>query len=86
MATKWIDFKTKEEKQVVVAEDDGIRPGATAASLAKLPAVFKKGGSTTAANSSQVRARAACARVCSKTTDAQRNLCAHVAAHECVVS
>lgn len=55
MATKWVDFKTKEEKDIVVSEDDGIRPGSTPASLAKLPPVFKKGGSTTAANSSQVR-------------------------------
>lgn len=40
--------------QVVVTADDGIRPGATAASLASLRTVFKKDGTTTAGNSSQV--------------------------------
>jgi acetyl-CoA acyltransferase 1 len=38
----------------VVDKDDGIREGVTPAQLGKLPAVFKKGGSTTAGNSSQV--------------------------------
>lgn len=40
--------------QVVIAEDDGIRPGTTPASLAGLKTVFKKDGTTTAGNSSQV--------------------------------
>ena len=53
--TVWKDPKTGEEKKVVVDKDDGIREGVTAAQLSKLPAVFKKGGSTTAGNSSQVR-------------------------------
>eukprot|EP00887_Chlorella_sp_A99_P006474 scaffold3.g6474.t1 len=48
------DPKTGEERQVVIDADDGIRVGTTAASLGKLPSVFKKGGSTTAGNSSQV--------------------------------
>lgn len=52
--TTWIDPKTGEEKKMVVDKDDGIREGVTAAQLGKLPAVFKKGGSTTAGNSSQV--------------------------------
>ena len=39
---------------VIVSEDDGIREGTTVQSLAKLPAVFKKGGSTTPGNASQV--------------------------------
>ena len=39
---------------MVIDADDGIRLGTTAAQLGKLPAVFKKGGSTTAGNSSQV--------------------------------
>ena len=52
--TTWKDPKTGEEKQITVTADDGFREGATAGGLAKLPAVFKKGGSTTAANSSQV--------------------------------
>lgn len=57
ITTTWKDPKTGEEKQITVTQDDGFREGATAAGLAKLPAVFKKGGSTTAANSSQVSFR-----------------------------
>lgn len=52
--TTWKDPKTGEEKKIVVDKDDGIREGVTAGQLSKLPAVFKKGGSTTAGNSSQV--------------------------------
>ena len=55
VTTTWKDPKSGEEKQITVTQDDGFREGATAAALAKLPAVFKKGGSTTAANSSQVQ-------------------------------
>lgn len=55
MHTKLVDPKTGEEKRVIISEDDGIRPGASMADLAKLKAVFKKSGSTTAGNSSQVR-------------------------------
>jgi len=56
--TLWIDPKTGEEKHIVVAKDDGIREGVTPASLSKLRPVFKKDGTTTAGNSSQVRATA----------------------------
>ena len=45
---------TGEEKKIVVDKDDGIREGVTPGQLAKLPPVFKKNGSTTAGNSSQV--------------------------------
>jgi len=41
---------------VVIDADDGIRPGTTPASLGQLRPVFKKGGSTTAGNSSQASA------------------------------
>jgi len=34
--------------------DDGVRPGTNMAGLAKLKPAFKKGGTTTAGNSSQV--------------------------------
>ena len=43
------------EKDVVISEDDGIRPGVSAQALAGLKPVFKKGGTTTAGNSSQVQ-------------------------------
>ncbi|KAL6633305.1 hypothetical protein ACP70R_025976 [Stipagrostis hirtigluma subsp. patula] len=52
--TKIVDPKTGEEKNVVISVDDGIRPGTTASGLAKLKPVFKKDGTTTAGNSSQV--------------------------------
>jgi hypothetical protein len=53
--TKIIDPKTEEEKPIVVTDDDGIRPGVTVQSLSQLRTVFKKDGTTTAGNSSQVR-------------------------------
>lgn len=54
MASCVQDPKSGEEHDVVISRDDGVRPGTTAASLAKLRPVFKKDGSTTAGNSSQV--------------------------------
>ena len=53
--TKIIDPKTEEEKAIVVSDDDGIRPGVTVQSLGQLRTVFKKDGTTTAGNSTQVR-------------------------------
>jgi len=44
-----------EEKEILVEHDDGIRPDISTAVLSKLKPVFKKDGSTTAGNSSQVR-------------------------------
>jgi mannitol-specific phosphotransferase system IIBC component len=52
--THVMDPKTKEKRNIVVAADDGIRPGTTAAGLGKLRAAFKENGCTTAGNSSQV--------------------------------
>jgi len=49
-----IDPKTGVETPIVVSEDDGIRPDVTAEVLGGLRAVFKKDGTTTAGNSSQV--------------------------------
>lgn len=43
-----------EEKEILVEHDDGIRPDISTAALSKLKPVFKKDGSTTAGNSSQV--------------------------------
>lgn len=42
------------ERDVLVAKDEGVRAGTTAEKLGKLKAVFKKEGTTTAGNSSQV--------------------------------
>ncbi|XP_057549778.1 3-ketoacyl-CoA thiolase 2, peroxisomal [Amaranthus tricolor] len=52
--TKIVDPKTGDEKPITVTVDDGIRPNTTVANLAKLKPVFKKSGTTTAGNSSQV--------------------------------
>ncbi|XP_062109078.1 3-ketoacyl-CoA thiolase 2, peroxisomal [Humulus lupulus] len=54
VATKIVDPKTGEEKPVTISVDDGIRPNASLADLGKLRPVFKKDGTTTAGNSSQV--------------------------------
>ncbi|RWR89013.1 3-ketoacyl-CoA thiolase 2, peroxisomal [Cinnamomum micranthum f. kanehirae] len=54
VVTKIVDPKTGSEKQVTIAVDDGIRPNTTLSDLAKLKPVFKKDGTTTAGNSSQV--------------------------------
>ncbi|KAJ4744565.1 peroxisomal 3-ketoacyl-CoA thiolase 3 [Rhynchospora pubera] len=54
VATKIVDPKTGDEKPVTISIDDGIRPETTVAGLSKLRAVFKKDGTTTAGNSSQV--------------------------------
>jgi len=51
---KVIDEASGNEKEVVLTQDEGIREATTAESLGKLPGSFKKGGTTTAGNSSQV--------------------------------
>mmetsp|Transcript_11440 Transcript_11440/g.19336 ORF Transcript_11440/g.19336 Transcript_11440/m.19336 type:complete len:422 (-) Transcript_11440:132-1397(-) len=52
--TTTIKDKEANEKEILVALDDGIRPQTTLEGLGKLKPAFKKGGSTTAGNSSQV--------------------------------
>jgi acetyl-CoA acyltransferase 1 len=52
--------KEGNEKKVMVTMDDGVRPQTTLESLAKLKPAFKKGGTSTAGNSSQVTDGAAC--------------------------
>lgn len=52
--TTMIKDKEGNEREITVSEDDGIRPGTTLEGLAKLRPAFKKGGTTTAGNSSQV--------------------------------
>ncbi|VVA89988.1 unnamed protein product [Arabis nemorensis] len=52
--TKIVDPETGDEKPITVSVDDGIRPSTTLSGLAKLKPVFKKDGSTTAGNSSQL--------------------------------
>ncbi|KAA8550652.1 hypothetical protein F0562_002336 [Nyssa sinensis] len=52
--TKIVDPKTGEVKPVTIFLDDGIRPNTNMTDLAKLKPQFKKDGTTTAGNSSQV--------------------------------
>ncbi|CAL0333553.1 unnamed protein product [Lupinus luteus] len=54
VSTKIVDAKTREEKSVTIVVDDGIRPNTSLADLGKLKPVFKRDGTTTAGNSSQV--------------------------------
>ncbi|XP_072967468.1 3-ketoacyl-CoA thiolase 2, peroxisomal-like [Typha angustifolia] len=54
VTTKIVDPKSGEEKQVTISVDDGIRPDTSLSGLAKLKPAFKKDGTTTAGNSSQV--------------------------------
>lgn len=68
------DPKTGEEKRVTIDQDDGIRPGTTAASLGKLPPAFKKGGTTTAGNSSQVTDGAAAVLLMTRREAKRRGL------------
>ena len=66
------------EKEIVpvgnVCKDDGIRHGTTAQKLSKLKPVFKKNGSTTAGNSSQMTDGAAAVLVMSRAEAERRNL------------
>ena len=57
-----------------VNQDDGIRPATTADKLAKLKPVFKKNGSTTAGNSSQLTDGAAAVLLMSREEAMKRNL------------
>jgi acetyl-CoA acetyltransferase family protein len=63
-----------EAKSVTISEDDGIRPGVTVEQLSKLPPAFRKGGSTTAGNASQVSDGAAAVLVARRSTAAARGL------------
>lgn len=51
---RYMDPKTDEETIITVDKDDGIRPGITAESLAKLKPAFAKDGSIHAGNASQI--------------------------------
>jgi acetyl-CoA acetyltransferase len=54
VATKLVDPKSGAETPLVVDKDDGIRAGVTTEMLAGLKTVFKRNGTTTAGNASQV--------------------------------
>lgn len=54
ITVKFVDPKTKNESEIVVDKDDGIRDGVTAQSLSKLKPSFAEDGCSHAGNSSQV--------------------------------
>ncbi|HEX2088672.1 MAG TPA: acetyl-CoA C-acetyltransferase [Actinomycetota bacterium] len=49
-----VEIPQRKGDPVVVARDEGVRPETTAETLAKLPSVFKKDGTITAGNASQI--------------------------------
>ncbi|KAJ4878843.1 hypothetical protein Rs2_35897 [Raphanus sativus] len=72
--TRIVDPKTGDEKPITVSVDDGIRPTTTLSGLAKLKPVFKKDGSTTAGNSSQVSDGAGAVLLMKRSVAMQRGL------------
>ena len=67
MKTK-INDGNGNEKEVICSEDDGIRKQTKIEGLAKLKTVFKKDGTTTAGNSSQISDGAACVVLARRST------------------
>ncbi|RWR96099.1 3-ketoacyl-CoA thiolase 2, peroxisomal [Cinnamomum micranthum f. kanehirae] len=74
VATKIIDPKSGEEKHITISMDDGIRPDTTLSGLAKLKPAFKKDGTTTAGNSSQVSDGAGAVLLMRKSLALQKGL------------
>mmetsp|Transcript_17184 Transcript_17184/g.50771 ORF Transcript_17184/g.50771 Transcript_17184/m.50771 type:complete len:415 (-) Transcript_17184:232-1476(-) len=66
-----VDEDGDEVGMKLIYDDDGIRPGTEVATLAKLKPAFKRGGTTTAGNSSQVSDGAAAVLMAKRST-AQR--------------
>ena len=63
-----IKNKDGEETEVLVDRDDGVRANTTMEGLAKLKPAFKKGGTTTAGNASQVSDGAAAVLLAKRST------------------
>jgi len=72
--TTTIVDKEGKESTITVTKDDGPRKGTTVEKLAKLRAAFKKGGTTTAGNSSQVSDGAAAVLVMKRSTAIKMNM------------
>jgi acetyl-CoA acyltransferase 1 len=68
LEVKWTDPKTGDEKTITVNEDDGIRKGMTAESLAKIRPAFAKDGSIHAGNASQISDGAAAVLLMKRST------------------
>lgn len=61
-----VSIAQKKSAAILVNQDQGPRPGTSAEGLARLPAVFKQGGSVTAGNASGLNDGAAAVIVCSR--------------------
>lgn len=68
LKVKWEDPKTGDIKEIVVAKDDGVRPGITAESLGKIKPAFAKDGSIHAGNASQISDGAAAVLLMKRST------------------
>lgn len=74
VATTVVDKKTGVKTQINVTQDDGPRDGLSMPALAKLRAVFQKGGSTTAGNASQMSDGAAAVLLMKRSTARRLNV------------
>ncbi|XP_073140654.1 3-ketoacyl CoA thiolase 1, peroxisomal-like [Henckelia pumila] len=72
--TKIVDPKSGEAKPVTILIDDGIRPNTNMDDLAKLKPAFKKNGSTTAGNASQISDGAAAVLLMKRSVAVQKGL------------
>lgn len=63
-----VEDKSGEVKEITVSKDDGIRPGITAESLAKIRPAFAKDGSIHAGNASQISDGAAAVLLMRRST------------------
>ncbi|RKU49241.1 3-ketoacyl-CoA thiolase with broad chain length specificity [Coniochaeta pulveracea] len=68
LKAKYVDLKTDEEKEVIVDRDDGVRPGITVESLAKIRPAFDKEGTIHAGNASQISDGAAAVLLMKRST------------------
>lgn len=68
LKVKWTDPKTDEEREITVSKDDGVRPGVTAESLAKIRPAFAKDGSIHGGNASQISDGAAAVLLMKRST------------------
>lgn len=68
LTVKWEDPKTGDMKEITVSKDDGVRPGITAESLAKIKPAFAKDGSIHAGNASQISDGAAAVLLMKRST------------------
>uniref|UniRef100_A0A6M2EJT8 Thiolase N-terminal domain-containing protein n=1 Tax=Populus davidiana TaxID=266767 RepID=A0A6M2EJT8_9ROSI len=74
VTTKIVDPATGIQKVITISEDDGIRPNSNLAELSRLKPAFKKDGSTTAGNASQVSDGAGAVLLMKRSLAAQKGL------------